>query len=401
MFQSTLKLKNAIGKLKIVKNLILSKLDTSLFKLDDLNQTSNTLLEASSYLIELQQETRTILGALGKTSITQGDSLESQQQARLLLENVISNSQALLTASAHIVESQQESVELQQTIKNLLGKMNSGLRDMNDKRQEVIRLNSDSSDNWASSNPEADLVAYLYSFLPSRKAIDIGANTGEMSAILIQAGFEVIAFEPYPATYEQLCDRFRDEPMFTAQCFAIGKSNSILPLNIVKNVSEEEQKQSDPNIYNSLKLHPMPEYLVFDNTIDVKVRSLESLQESQELPSDIAFVKIDTEGFDLEVIQGMGSYSYPVVMTEFWDIEMVFGGETYTIRELVKEMKSRGYHWHIVIYRNEHDKIRYCCNSSNSIPKSWGNVVFFQSFDVFKEAYKWCNSTLTETFFQG
>ncbi len=68
----------------------------------------------------------------------------------------------------------------------------------------------------------------------------------------------------------------------------------------------------DASFYNSLTKHSLSEGLVFTDTIPVTVKTLASLHDGEELPKDIGLVKIDTEGFDLEVIKGMGNYRYPV-----------------------------------------------------------------------------------------
>ncbi len=394
MFQPTRKVKDALGRVKVIKNLFLSKLDTLLLKVDDLTYTSNTLLETTTYLIQ------------------------SQQELRQKLDEEISNSETLLESSLHLIEAQQtlkqqlfmrlapvdtRLQEVDTRLQELEAKLQAlrELQELQKPQHEIISARSSrTTEAWAMANPEADLLAYLYSFLPSRVAIDIGANRGQMSEVLIHAGFNVIAFEPYAPVYEELRDRFQDSKQFTAHCLAIGKTDGVLPLNVVKDLSDG-QSPDHPSVYNSLAKHPMPDYLVFGESVDVKVRSLESLHQGQEVPSEVGLVKIDTEGFDLEVIRGMGSYTYPVVLTEFWDSEMVLGGGTYTIQDLVQEMRGRGYHWHIVIYRDAYDNVRFYSNSSVSVPKSWGNVLFFQELDVFNAANKWCSATLSPTYFRG
>src|SRR5579883_1612354 len=53
-------------------------------------------------------------------------------------------------------------------------------------------------------NPELGLLEFLYSFLPSRSVIDVGAHIGDVSEHLLNTGFEVYAFEPYPESYQRL-----------------------------------------------------------------------------------------------------------------------------------------------------------------------------------------------------
>jgi hypothetical protein len=112
-------------------------------------------------------------------------------------------------------------------------------------------------------------------------------------------------------------------------------------------------------------------------------------------------VKIDTEGFDLEVLNGMGDQNYPVVMAEFWDADSPFGqsGARNQLPEMVKAMKSKSYGWHIVMYRIwGSTEASYYCNHPFSVKNSWGNVFFFKDHGLFNEALKWCNATMPSTY---
>ena len=113
----------------------------------------------------------------------------------------------------------------------------------------------------------------------------------------------------------------------------------------------------------------------------VPVRTLESLRRGGEIPNRAGVLKIDTEGFDLEVIRGMGTETSPVVMAEFWDARHSFGQSGKgRLEDLVNEMRQRGYHWHIVIYHlEEAATISYYCNQVRTVPNSWGNALFSTS----------------------
>jgi hypothetical protein len=147
----------------------------------------------------------------------------------------------------------------------------------------------------------------------------------------------------------------------------------------------------------------MPEGLAFVQRISVSVKRLADLHQEGLVPSDIGLVKIDTEGFDLEVIQGMGDYRYPVVAAEFWDAEIPFGteGMLYTMQNMVSEMRQRSYPWYIVIYRLwGQPHTAFFCNHDRSVPGSWGNIIFFRDRETFSEAQKWCSAALPRTYFK-
>ncbi|MGH9865364.1 MAG: FkbM family methyltransferase, partial [Candidatus Acidiferrales bacterium] len=129
---------------------------------------------------------------------------------------------------------------------------------------------------------------------------------------------------------------------------------------------------------------------------------LESLEKEGKIPPNSGIVKIDTEGFDLDVIKGMGNGRHAIVMTEFWDAEHPFGrAGDGKIEELVAEMKTRGYAWHLVIYHvDQIATVSYYCNRVEQVPQSWGNVLFFQDHRLFAKAVTWCENVLTPTLFR-
>ncbi|MDB9416612.1 FkbM family methyltransferase [Microcystis aeruginosa] len=250
---------------------------------------------------------------------------------------------------------------------------------------------------------DIELMTYLYSYLPHRLAVDVGANRGDVSSRLLQAGYQVYAFEPFPAVIDKLKNRLGDHPNFRLFPFALGSENQTQELHIATDETPDNTYQ-DASFYNSLTKHSLSEGLVFTDTIPVTVKTLASLHDGEELPKDIGLVKIDTEGFDLEVIKGMGNYRYPVVVAEFWDQNFPFGrsGAMNQLPDLVNAMKARDYHWHLVIYRIwGSSDVSYYCNSAYSLDNSWGNVFFFQDYSVFHQALLWCASVMPATYFSA
>ncbi len=248
--------------------------------------------------------------------------------------------------------------------------------------------------------PELELMAHLYSYLPSRNALDIGANVGDASEYLLQSGYTVYAFEPSKSTYNQLLNRLQQWPNFRAQSVALGSKDGVQPLYFCKDLSGED-KYADLTLYSTLKLHPTPVDLQFASKVDVSVRSLTSLHASGEVPKEVGLVKIDTEGNDFEVILGMNSHRYPVVILEYWDREHVFGGaDESSVSYLVKQMRMRQYPWHVVIYRTADNRISFYPNRTQSPGGTWGNIFFFQDYDVFCQALRWCSTSLPATHFR-
>ena len=268
---------------------------------------------------------------------------------------------------------------------------------------ELVRQVCVESDDYEAVNIETGLLTFLYSHLPTRKALDIGAHVGEVSDRLLRAGYEVYAFEPAPAVYEKLEQKLKGRKDFTAFQLALGSSEGEALLHLATDLSEAKYYE-DPTLLSSLVTHSMPSEIPFTHTIPVLVKTISGLHRSGLVPEDISLVKIDTEGFDLEVIRGMGDHRYPVVAAEYFDVRLPFGqsGLLYTLETLVGEMRNRGYLWHIVMHRDWHCKhTAYYCNHERAVPGTWGNAFFFRDYAMFSRAQSWCSAVLPRTYFKA
>lgn len=436
-----------IRRIKIIKELALEKLDKILSYLNNLNHKTNNILTNDTSLLEalisivntikttyqqsqnyyhnllktIQENSQRYYDKLtefiqennqkyyenlvkiventNKNIPTLLDNSQSQNNRISLLENQLNNIDKDFSTEISIVK--QEIINVQDISKQCLTqqeKIENILSSFNSKK---IIINDSSS---TLNNPEIGLMMYLYSFLPHPKAIDIGANIGDVSENLLKTGYEVYSFEPCLPTYEKLTSRLGNNPYFHSYQIALGEINETRELYLATDKTTDKIYQ-DSSLYNSLIKHSMPDDLPFTDSTSVTVKTLASFHDSGEIPQDIGLVKIDTEGFDLQVIKGMGLYKYPVVITEFWDEHIPFGAsQTYNkLDDLVLEMRHRNYHWYIVMYRvwgNQESSIAFYSNHCYSIKNSWGNIFFFQDYQLFQQANRWTTSILPETYFR-
>jgi FkbM family methyltransferase len=254
-------------------------------------------------------------------------------------------------------------------------------------------------DHFLHSEPEYYLAAFLYSFLPTRTVLDVGANVGDFAEVVSDSGYQVYAFEPFPATFERLKARMAGRSSVKAFNFALGSKETTLPLYIATESSEA--RQDDPSLYNTFQPHFVRESLAFAETIEVPVRTIISLVKGSELPEQIDFLKVDTEGFDLEVIKGLGSLRPAVVQTEFWGDDFLFvrnekNREIFvSSAEIIREMRNRDYFWNIIVFRVEAENyVRFGTNLASAPKMAWGNMLFFRDHKLFLEAMRWCLGAL-------
>jgi FkbM family methyltransferase len=365
--------------------------------------------------------------ALVRTVHERLDVLERQNiELRHQVTSITETQGALLQASIHLVESlhrvQRSGFHLDRGISDAYDTLLEDLRstvsrmtELQQSVQETVRIARRDigalgslgsicieTQNYEFLNPEVGLMAFLYSSLPAGNAVDVGAHVGEVSNHLLEAGYEVFAFEPHPAVFGSLVKRLADRPRFHPFNCALGSEDGEMSLNLAKDTSETK-RHTDETLYSSLVSHSMPDDLPFTETQAVRVRTLADLHREGVVPAGVSLVKIDTEGFDLNVIRGMEDYRYPVVVTEYWDQDIPFAraGVPYTLRSLIGEMRFRGYPYHIVIYRTwGSDQMAYYCNLGQSVPKSYGNSFFFRDYSLFDRAQRWCSTVLPRTYFR-
>jgi len=366
-----------------IEKVLISKLDIINSKLDNFSENNtkssqaiNNLLENDAFLLQF--------------------GIDISQGVEILAES-IKNIQAQQILLLEKLESLQQTTD--QTI---IDQVNSQTKLLIEKLEPLQKSKEKIIvDESYFQNIERGLMNYLYSYLPNRAALDIGANKGDISDSLLKSGYEVYAFEPFLPVFEKLANRFIDNPNFHVFSLAVGSTDEILDLYIASDLTSTNVYQ-DSTYYNSLIKHSLAEDLVFTSTIPVNVTSLNTLHSSSKIPTEIGLVKIDTEGYDLEVIKGMGEHRYNVVIAEFWDSKFPFGqsNSKNLLEDMVKEMKQKDYNWYVVIYRIwGSSDVSYYCNYQYSVENSWGNVFFFRDYDIFNAALKWCSAIIPPTYF--
>jgi hypothetical protein len=102
-----------------------------------------------------------------------------------------------------------DSVEWGRSVEQL----QEALSKVEDLRQQIGQLQRPSrldefADPQMRRHPELLLLGHLAPYLERNVAIDVGANTGDSTQALLDAGFSVFAFEPHPSAYQKLVERF-------------------------------------------------------------------------------------------------------------------------------------------------------------------------------------------------
>jgi FkbM family methyltransferase len=385
-----------------------SQLDTLKTVTNDLCLHNHSLAESQTALLQGVIRVIESLQNSHKLAVGQTDLLVRLETAARELQANMDHTEEFINSGVASLQSSLQRIEHSfGSGTKALGELQSYISEFADHaattlKDELVQQVCVETTDYSLTNPEIGLISFLYSYLPTRRILDIGAHVGQFSEALISTGYEVYAFEPSPAMYEELVRRLGTRNGFHPFQFALGSTEGQMALHSAIDMTSSKV-YGDASVFSSLRLHGMPDGLQFTDTTTVQVRMLNTLHLEGLIPKDIGLVKIDTEGFDLEVIRGMREFRYPVVSAEYWDADIPFSkdGLLYTLESLVSEMRSRSYLWHLVLYRIwGRNQIGYYCNHDRPVPNSWGNIFFFTDYAVFAQAQLWCSAVLPRIYFK-
>jgi FkbM family methyltransferase len=143
----------------------------------------------------------------------------------------------------------------------------------------------------------------LFSALGVTLVLDVGAQVGNYAGFLRWNGYRgrIISFEPVAANYEILSDRARNDVRWHPINVALGSEDGEAEINVAK--STDFSSFWTPNAYAVDEWEGAAE---IDRTERVNVRRLDTLLPeilgTGRLPA--TFLKMDTQGWDLEVLRG-------------------------------------------------------------------------------------------------
>ncbi len=169
---------------------------------------------------------------------------------------------------------------------------------------------------WMMPNiAQSERLRKIFLDLDIREVVDVGANAGQFrDFIRNEIGFlgKIYSFEPDPAMASELTRRAAADPAWTVFPFALGAEEGELTLNVMQNSVYNSFLTPNTSDTNS---HASSNTIV--KTVKVNVKTLDSMAE---IFSNLkkCYVKIDTQGFDEQVLSG-GKYvlsTVPAIQAE-------------------------------------------------------------------------------------
>lgn len=169
-------------------------------------------------------------------------------------------------------------------------------------------------------------IFFISSFLKSRIKkthpvfIDVGANKGDYSDLLLKSfpHSKIFSIEPNPHTFSLLKERLSDK--INVFQLGVGKTNDTLNLYFNQDDKTSVQATSDPEILKTISKTEVLE------CISVSIETLDNFCEKNTI-DEIDLLKIDVEGFELEVLMGakklLENCKIEIIQFEFNEVNIV------------------------------------------------------------------------------
>jgi FkbM family methyltransferase len=133
--------------------------------------------------------------------------------------------------------------------------------------------------------------------------LDVGANRGQYGRRLRRIGFQghIVSFEPVAATFAELQEAAAADPRWTAYPYALGREDATASMNVVPGTLSSLLPPTD---FGSARYERLRE----PAAEEVDVRRLDGVLDEvlAHVPDPRPYLKLDTQGFDLEAFAGLG-----------------------------------------------------------------------------------------------
>jgi FkbM family methyltransferase len=162
---------------------------------------------------------------------------------------------------------------------------------------------------------ERDFALHLRSLLNRLNVdcvLDVGANVGQYHDFLrdkVLYDGPIVSFEPVSRHVQLLRGRARDDSAWHIEGYALGAKDGNLPINVMVSDQFSSFLQPDNSRVREIGTLNTPSHVenVAVRTLDVVMPALR-----ERLGFERPYLKLDTQGFDIEVLQG-GRHSLPEV----------------------------------------------------------------------------------------
>jgi FkbM family methyltransferase len=207
---------------------------------------------------------------------------------------------------------------------------------------------------FSNSNSEARVLGDAVRFTRPDVVLDVGANIGQFGDELLYLGYagKLVSFEAVPNVHRQLLQRARKRSgaWIVAPCAALGSRRGSIDINISANVvSSSVLPMSAAHLSAAPASHYVDRQTVPMERLDQAAR--EFVPESARV-----FIKLDTQGYELEVLKGATALLPQTVglQVELSLAPLYEGAPTFV--EMIEFLQSNGFELYgmFPVFRDAH-----------------------------------------------
>src|SRR5262245_3812325 len=220
---------------------------------------------------------------------------------------------------------------------------------------------------------ELALSRLLAGLIDTRCMLDVGAHHGTALEPYLDAGWQVIAFEPLEANRRRLSERFAGNPRLVVRPEAVSSTSGTRTLHLALN-----RDGSLHEYYHSLEDLPEDGWHSKGGNLAVPTVSLDDLVARGVLPRRVGFLKIDTEGHDLAVLRGAAQLECDVLSVEFWCAGHALGPSPSPPETMLELLGQRGYDRFVAFCHHGSTTALRFSTWQGVRPDAWGNLLFFR-----------------------
>lgn len=142
--------------------------------------------------------------------------------------------------------------------------------------------------------------------------VDVGANRGQYAADLRAAGYDerIVSFEPLDEPYRRLAEASADDAAWEVRRLALGRAPAIAEMHV-----SEDTRNSSLLVVGERHVRAVPH----SRTVGlqrVEIARLDAIWSQLIASSRRAYLKMDTQGYELEVLRGATAALRSVVLLE-------------------------------------------------------------------------------------
>lgn len=198
--------------------------------------------------------------------------------------------------------------------------------------------------NWRlHSFTASEYLQKLFKRLEIDVVFDVGANVGQYYQFLRnEVGYEglVVSFEPTPNLVRKLKEKAAREKSWVIQDIALGAENGEFEFNVMENTelnSFRQPSHEDTKLFVDLN--------VVREKVMVKTRELDAVYDeiTQKYNKKNVYLKVDTQGFDLEVLKGASGslIKIPALQVEVSVVPIYQEAPTY--KDIISHLEAKNF----------------------------------------------------------